>query len=120
RPAEALRARQRAHEAAPGDPRTGLALARSLALAGERLDQAPSLDEPALAAARSAEVLEPVALIRAARGEYRLALSLSDEGLAARPRGALLAALRFRRAEALAGLGRPAAAPAAAPRARRP
>ena len=105
KPAEALRVRQRAHGAAPDDPKAALALARSLALAGESLDRAPVLADPALAVGRSPGTLETLALIRAARGEFDLALALAEEGLATAPADP---ALRFRRAEALAGLGRTA------------
>jgi tetratricopeptide (TPR) repeat protein len=110
KPAEALFARQGAHDAAPADPAAALALARSLALAGESLDRAPVLADAALANGRTPDTLEALALIRAARGEYDLALALADEGIAAAPGHP---ALGFRRAEALAGLGRAADARAA-------
>jgi Flp pilus assembly protein TadD len=106
----ALEARQRAYDAAPHDRKVALALARSLALSGVSLERALDLAGPALSAARSPEALDTLALIRGAQGEFSIALSLADEGLSLTATGPALAELRFRRAEALAGLGRRAEA----------
>ena len=102
----ALRARQRAYDAAPHDRKGALALARSLALSGSGLGRAVGLASPELPGARSPEMLDTLALIRAAQGEFGSALSLAEEGLSGATRGPTLTELRFRRAEALAGLGR--------------
>ena len=105
REAVALATRRRAHDASPRNRDARLALARSLALSGTELDLALELAEASVAQLRSVDALELLALVHSARGEFAAALSSADEGLgkAAPPdRDELL----FRRAEALAGLGR--------------
>jgi arylsulfatase A-like enzyme/Flp pilus assembly protein TadD len=95
----ALAARRRALELAPGSPDAENAVAFTLARLGRDLGQAERHAEamPAL--------LDTLATVRAAQGRYAEALTLADEGLVSAddaPRVDLL----FRRAEALAGLGR--------------
>ncbi len=109
---------RKAHAAAPGSASASLALARGLGLAGRDLKLALELAEGGALRRRSAETLEALALVRAARREFDEALRLADEGLAIvstpiRP------SLLLRRAEALAGLGRPEAAREALAEARR-
>jgi len=106
----AREARGRAQQAAPRDPASNLALARSLALSGEELERALALAADALELRRSPEAFSTLALVRSARAEFALALALADEGLALSSPGPVQAELRFRRAEALAGLGRGTAA----------
>ena len=101
----ALAVRRKAHAAKPQDRAARVALARGLALAGGELDVAASLAEAAVAEARTSEALDALALVRAARGEYAAALAVADEGLGRAPAPARTS-LTFRRAEALAGLGR--------------
>ena len=101
---------RRAREAAPEDPATRLAWARSLALGARDLEQALALATDALSVRRTPAALATLALVRSARREFALALAAADEGLALAPQGGIDAELRFRRAEALAGLGRKAAA----------
>jgi tetratricopeptide (TPR) repeat protein len=118
RGAAALEVLRRAQAARPRDLRARLALARGLALAGTDLDLALDLAQASVAQARSADALEGLAFVRSARGEFAEALTLAEEGLGTAPapaRGRLM----FRRAEALAGLGRGEDAASALAEARR-
>jgi choline-sulfatase len=105
----ALAVRRKAHAASPNDPAARIALARSLALAAVELDEALALAEAAVAQTPTADAREALALVRAARGEFDAALAAADQALATAPPPAR-ARLLFRRAEALAGLGRTEAA----------
>jgi Flp pilus assembly protein TadD len=116
--AAALGVREKAHAAAPRNRAARLSLARSLALAGADLERALSLAEAAVGQQRSPDALEALALARSARREFAAALALADEGLAGAPEPTR-SRLMFRRAEALAGLGRRDAASAALAEARR-
>jgi arylsulfatase A-like enzyme/Flp pilus assembly protein TadD len=105
----ALTIRREAHDREPRERATQLALARSLGLVGRELDLALALGEACAEQARTVDVLEVLALVHAARGESAAALEIADEGLTLAPASAR-AGLLFRRAEALAGLGRAAEA----------
>ena len=109
RPAAALAVRRKAHEKAPWDRSAGLALARSLALAGRELDLALELAEAEAARARSGAALEALAVVHVARREFAAAAATAEEGLAGAPARARPYLLLVH-AEALAGLGQPEAA----------
>jgi choline-sulfatase len=102
----ALAVLRKAHAARPHTGAVRLALARSLALAEEDLSEALALAEATAEHTRSADASEVLALVHAARGEFAAALAVADEALTAAPPPPARARLLFRRAEALAGLGR--------------
>jgi arylsulfatase A-like enzyme/Flp pilus assembly protein TadD len=102
----ALAARRAALELSPGSPEVENAIAFTLALLGRDLDEAERHIEAALAKrGRAPALLDTLATVRAAQGDYAEALALSEEGLADAG-GVARIDLLFRRAEALAGLGR--------------
>ncbi len=102
----ALAARRAALELAPGSVDAENAIAFTLARLGRDLDEAEDLAEGTLARrGRIPALLDTLATVRAAQGRYADALALTEEGLVSAsdvPRVDLL----FRRAVALAGLGR--------------
>jgi predicted Zn-dependent protease len=94
-------------------------VAWSLGRLGRNLAEAEALAARALASTgRKPALLDTLATIRTAQGRYAEALALADEGLAA-AQATDRVDLSFRRAEALAGLGRGADAAEALARARR-
>jgi tetratricopeptide (TPR) repeat protein len=102
----ALGARREALRLAPDRADASNALAWTLARLGRDLPEAEQYSERAIRAlGRRPALLDTLALVRLAQGRHDAALALADEGLAGaekRDRVDLL----FRRAEALAGLGR--------------
>jgi Tfp pilus assembly protein PilF len=102
----ALAARREVLRLAPDRPDAMNALSWTLARLGRELPQAEQYAERALRElGRRPALLDTLALVRIAQGRHGDALALADEGLAAaekRDRVDLL----YRRAEALAGLGR--------------
>jgi tetratricopeptide (TPR) repeat protein len=104
--AAALVARREAQRLTPGRPEAENALAWTLARAGSDL---PEAEQHALAAierlGRVPTLLDTLALVHVAQQRYGAALALADEGLASAKEGDRVDLL-FRRAEALAGLGR--------------
>ena len=102
----ALTARREALRLAPERADALNALAWTLARVGRDLSEAEQYAERAIGAlGRRPALLDTLALVRLAQGRHAAALALADEGLAGaqkRDRVDLL----FRRAEALAGLGR--------------
>ena len=98
--------RKRALELAPEDAASPNDLAWNLALLGRELDRALELAEAAIAMTDSAPaVLDTLAAVRLRRGEPALALPVVERALP-EARGETRSQLLFRRAEALAMLGR--------------
>ena len=117
--AGALAARRSALEHAPGRPDLENAVAWTLARLGRNLAQAEALADRAIARlGRTPPLLDTLATLRVAQGRFTEALTLADEGLAAASATDRVDLL-FRRAEALAGLGRREAAGEALAEARR-
>jgi choline-sulfatase len=115
----ALAARRNALGLAPERADLQNAVAWSLGRLGRNLAEAEALAARALASTgRKPALLDTLATIRTAQGRYAEALALADEGLAA-AEATDRVDLSFRRAEALAGLGRGADAAEALARARR-
>jgi arylsulfatase A-like enzyme/Tfp pilus assembly protein PilF len=115
----ALAARRNALQLAPERPECLNAVAWTLGRLGRNLAEAERLATAAIAQlGRRPALLDTMATVRTAQGRYRDALALADEGL-----GGAAASdrvdLSFRRAEALAGLGRRADAEQALALARR-
>jgi choline-sulfatase len=107
---EALAARRTSLRLAPERPDLKNAVAWTLGRLGFNLAEAERLAAGALeSAGRRPALLDTLATIRTAQGRYAEALALADEGLAGAA-GSDRVDLRFRRAEALAGLGRRAEA----------
>jgi choline-sulfatase len=103
---EALATRRSALRLAPQRADLQNAVAWSLGRLGWNLAEASRLAASALGSAgRKPALLDTLATIRVAQGRYADALALSDEGLGS-AEGADRVDLLFRRAEALAGLGR--------------
>ncbi len=108
--AGALVARREAQRLMPGRADAENALAWTLARAGSDLPEAQQHVETAIRRlGRVPTLLDTLALVQIARGHYREALALADEGLATAQKSDRVDLL-FRRAEALAGLGRREAA----------
>ena len=102
----ALAARREALRLAPERGDTENALAWTLARLGRDLPEAEQHAERAIARlGRVPPLLDTLAWVRVAQGRYEAALALADEGLASATQDARVDLL-FRRAEALAGLGR--------------
>jgi Tfp pilus assembly protein PilF len=102
----ALAARRNALRIAPKRPAAQNAVAWTLGRLGRNLAEADALAARAIETlGRRPPLLDTLASVRVAQGRFAEALALADEGLAAAsPRDRV--DLRFRRAEALAGLGR--------------
>jgi tetratricopeptide (TPR) repeat protein len=106
----ALAARREALALAPDRVGTRNAVAWTLARLGHDLDEAERHVEAAIASlGRMPPLLDTYATVRVAEGRYADALELADEGLEGAGGGTRVDLL-FRRAEALAGLGRRAEA----------
>jgi arylsulfatase A-like enzyme/Tfp pilus assembly protein PilF len=115
----ALAARRSALQLEPQRADLQNAVAWSLGRLGRNLVEADSLAAAALGSAgRKPPLLDTLATIRTAQGRYAEALALAGEGLRA-AEGSDRVDLLFRRAEALAGLGRKAEAAEALAEARR-
>jgi arylsulfatase A-like enzyme/Tfp pilus assembly protein PilF len=115
----ALAARRQAAQVAAGRADVENAIAWTLARLGRNLPEADALASSALAQlGRKPTLLDTLANVRTAQGRPAEALALADEGLPAAT-DADRVDLLFRRAEALAGLGRRADAEQALALARR-
>jgi len=115
----ALAARRRALELSPGRPDAANAVAWTLGRLGVELAEAERLASGAIErVGRKPALLDTLATVRTAQGRFAEALALADEGLARADDGDRID-LSFRRAEALAGLGRRAEAEAALGEAKR-
>jgi arylsulfatase A-like enzyme/Flp pilus assembly protein TadD len=102
----ALAARREAERIVAERPDVQNALAWTLARLGRDLAEADALAGRALARlGRRPALLDTLACVRVAQGRFADALALADEGLAG-AQGTDRVDLLFRRAEALAGLGR--------------
>jgi Tfp pilus assembly protein PilF len=102
----ALAARRNALQLAPGRPDLQNAVAWTLGRLGRNLAEAEKLTSNAIAKlGRKPALLDTLATVRTAQGRFADALALADEGLATAAEGDRVD-LSFRRAEALAGLGR--------------
>jgi choline-sulfatase len=102
----ALAARRNALQLAPGRPHLENAVAWTLGRLGRNLAEAETLASRAIAKlGRKPALLDTLATVRTAQGRFAEALALAEEGLAAAAAGDRVD-LSFRRAEALAGLGR--------------
>jgi len=102
----ALAARRNALQLAPGRPDLQNAVAWTLGRLGRNLAEAEALASRAIAKlGRKPALLDTLATVRVAQGRFADALALADEGLAVAAQGDRVD-LSFRRAEALAGLGR--------------
>jgi tetratricopeptide (TPR) repeat protein len=102
----ALAARRNALQLAPGRPDLQNAVAWTLGRLGRNLAEAEALASRAIAKlGRKPALLDTLATVRTAQGRFADALALADEGLAVAVGGDRVD-LSFRRAEALAGLGR--------------
>jgi arylsulfatase A-like enzyme/tetratricopeptide (TPR) repeat protein len=102
----ALAARRNALQLAPGRPGLQNAVAWTLGRLGRNLAEAEALASRAIAKlGRKPALLDTLATVRSAQGRFADALALADEGLAVAVGGDRVD-LSFRRAEALAGLGR--------------
>jgi Tfp pilus assembly protein PilF len=102
----ALAARREALRLAPDRPDALNSVAWTLARLGRELPEAEQYAERAIQMlGRRPALLDTLALVRLAQGRHRAALALADQGLAAAERRDRMDLL-YRRAEALAGLGR--------------
>jgi tetratricopeptide (TPR) repeat protein len=102
----ALAARRETLRLEPDRPENENAVAWTLARLGRDLPQAEQHAEAAIARlGRLPPLLDTLACVRVAQGRYQEALALADEALAGASDSARVDLL-FRRAEALAGLGR--------------
>jgi arylsulfatase A-like enzyme/tetratricopeptide (TPR) repeat protein len=102
----ALAARRNALRLAPDRPDLQNVVAWTLGRMGRNLAEADALASRAIAKlGRKPALLDTLATVRTAQGRFAESLALADEGLAAASAGDRVD-LAFRRAEALAGLGR--------------